>query len=45
MYDQLIANAQTAYHDYLAKKEDAGRLYKLITSISDADFKALSPDS
>lgn len=45
MYDQLIDNAQAAYQDYLDDQKKAGELYKLITSISDEDFRALSPDA
>ena len=45
MYDELINNAQRSYHDYLVKQKKAGELYKLITSISDEDFRALSPDA
>ena len=44
MYDELINNAEQAYQDYLVKQKEAGRIYELITSISDADFKALRPD-
>ena len=43
-YDELINGAQRSYRDYLGKQKEAGKLYELITSISDADFKALSPD-
>ena len=45
LYSELISNAQQAYEDYLAKQEDAGRIYKLITSISDEDFASMSPAS
>lgn len=45
MYDELINNAEKAYQDYLAKQKKAGELYKLITSISEEDFRALSPDA
>ena len=45
MYDELINNAEKAYQDYLAKQKRAGELYKLITSISEEDFRALSPDA
>ena len=44
MYDELIVNAQRAYQDYLDGQKEAGRLHRLITSIEDDDFSALSPD-
>ena len=45
LYDQLISNAQQAYEDYLERQADAGRIYKLITSISEEDFASMSPAS
>ena len=45
LYSQLISNAQQAYEDYLARQADAGRIYKLITSISNEDFASMSPAS
>ena len=43
MYDELIQNAQEAYQDYLEQAEEAGRVYRLITSIEAEDFQAMSP--
>ena len=45
MYDELIENAQQAYRDYLSREEEAGRVYRLITSISTEDIEAMSPAS
>ena len=44
MYDELIQNAQQAYEDYLSREEEAGRVYRLINSISAQDIEAMSPD-
>ena len=43
MYDELINNAQKAYRDYTEKKENVSRVYKLITSVTPADTRALRP--
>ena len=45
MYNELIDNAQKAYQEYLVGKEEAGRVYKLVTSIAAGDAAALGPDS
>ena len=45
MYDELIDNAQEAYLDYVEKAEEAGRVYRLITSIEAEDFQAMRPQS
>ena len=45
MYDQLISNAQEAYRDYLEKSEEAGRVYRLITSIEAEDAEAIHSDT
>ena len=45
MYDELIGNAQEAYRDYLSRQEEAGRVYRLISSISAQDIEAMSPIS
>lgn len=45
MYNELIENAQQAYRDYMQRQQEAGRVYRLITSIAEEDSKALSPDS
>lgn len=44
-YDQLISNAQQAYKDYIEKKEETGRIYRLITDISEEDIATMSPAS
>ena len=44
MYEELIQHAQQAYQDYLDREEEAGRVYRLIDSISAEDFKAMSPN-
>ncbi len=43
MYEELIEHAQQAYQDYLEQEEEAGRIYRLIDSISVEDFEAMSP--
>ena len=43
MYDSLIQNAQQAYQDYLDRQEEAGRVHRLINSISIEDIEAMSP--
>lgn len=43
LYDQLIDNAQQAYQDYIDRQDEAGKLYRLISSISDEDIEAMSP--
>lgn len=43
MYEELIGHAQQAYRDYLAREEEAGRVYRLINSISSEDVEAMSP--
>ena len=43
MYDELINNAREAYKDYLNREEKAGRVHRLIMSISKEDIKAMSP--
>ena len=43
MYDELIQNAQAAYREYTDNKKKVSRVYKLITSITDKDRKAISP--
>lgn len=43
MYDELIQNAQEAYQDYLDQAEEAGRVYRLITSIEAEDIRVMSP--
>ena len=45
LYDQLISNAQQAYEDYIEKECETGRIYRLITSISEEDFATMSPES
>lgn len=44
MYEELIQHAQQAYQDYLEREEEAGRVYRLINSISVEDFDAMSPN-
>ena len=44
MYEELIEHAQQAYRDYLEREEEAGRVYRLINSISPQDFEAMSPN-
>ncbi|MCZ0939275.1 MAG: ATP-binding protein [Caldilineaceae bacterium] len=43
MYDELINNALQAYQDYVDGAEEAGRVYRLVHSISEQDIEALSP--
>ena len=43
MYDQLIRNADQAYRDYLEREQEAGRVHRLISSISLDDIQAMSP--
>ena len=43
MYDGLIENAQQAYQDYLEQEHEAGRVHRLINSITVEDVEALSP--
>ena len=43
MYDELIENALRAYQDYVDGAKEAGRVYRLIQSISEQDVEALSP--
>ena len=43
MYEELIQHAQQAYQDYLDREEEAGRIYRLIDSISVEDFEVMSP--
>ena len=43
MYDELIENAQQAYQDYLDRRTEAGRVHRLINSISVEDIQAMSP--
>ncbi len=43
MYDELIENALEAYQEYVDREQDAGRVYRLITSIEAEDFHAMSP--
>lgn len=43
-YDGLIDNALQAYDDYVEQEEHVGRIYKLIMSISQEDFRSLSPN-
>ena len=40
-YDELIGNSQQAYRDFLDKKHEAGRIYRLITSITPQDAQDL----
>ena len=44
MYEELIGHAQQAYRDYLEREEEAGRVYRLINSISIEDVEAMSPN-
>ena len=44
MYEELIQHAQQAYQDYLEREQEAGRVYRLINSISIEDFRAMSPN-
>ena len=44
MYDELIENALQAYQDYVDQANEAGRVYKLITSIAAEDMQAMGPD-
>ena len=43
IYDQLIRNAEQAYRDYLEREQEAGRVHRLISSISLEDVEAMSP--
>ena len=43
-YDELIQNALEAYQDYVNKKQEAGRIYRLIKSIAEEDVQAISPE-
>ena len=43
MYEELIQHAQQAYQDYLERENEAGRVHRLIHSISVEDFEAMSP--
>lgn len=43
MYEELIRHAEKAYEDYIAQEKEAGRVYRLIDSISVDDFEAMSP--
>ena len=45
MYNELIQNALEAYQDYVDREQDAGRVFHLINSINDEDFRAMSPRS
>ena len=45
LYDQLISNAQQAYEDYIKRQDETGRIYRLITSISEEDLATMSPES
>ena len=40
-YDELINNSQQAYEDFLEKKYEAGRIYRLITGITAEDAQEL----
>lgn len=42
-YDELIENALQAYQDYVDRKEDVGRIYRLIQEISEQDVQAINP--
>ena len=44
MYDELIQNALEAYQDYVDRAEEAGRVYRLIRSIENADAEMMSPE-
>ena len=43
MYDELIENAQQAYQNYVNSAHEAGRVHRLINSITVDDVEALSP--
>ena len=43
-YDELIENAEQAYQDFIDSSNEAGRVYKLITSILPEDYEAMSHD-
>lgn len=43
MYDELIENALEAYQDFVDGAEKAGRVYRLVHSLSEQDVMALSP--
>ena len=45
VYDELIQNALEAYQDYVDQKEEVGRVYSLITTISSEDAQAIGPAS
>ena len=44
-YDELIENAEQAYQDFIDSSNEAGRVYRLITSILPEDYDAMSPNS
>lgn len=44
-YEELIDNALQAYSDYLTSADEAGRVYRLISSIERDDVRHLSPQS
>ena len=43
LYDELIENAEQAYQDFIDSSKEAGRVYKLITSILPEDYHVMSP--
>ncbi len=43
-YEELIHNALQAYEDYLDRETEAGRVFRLINSISIEDIKAMNPN-
>ena len=45
MYDKLIQNALEAYQDYVDRRDEVGRVYDLITTISSEDAQAIGPAS
>lgn len=44
-YDELIDNALMAYQDYVDSADEAGRVYRLIQGISEADAQSINPSS
>ena len=44
-YEELIENALQAYQDYIDRETEAGRVYRLINSISIEDIRAMDPRS
>ena len=42
-YEELIENALQAYQDYIDRETEAGRVYRLINSISIEDIRAMDP--